>query len=75
MQKMLQNMSGNKENRHKSVPWWTVELTLMRKRINALRRRYQRTTNNEDLRKSRKTQYYEEKTKYQAVIKEGKIES
>jgi len=25
-----------------SVPWWTVELTITRKRINALRRRYQR---------------------------------
>jgi len=33
-----------------SVPWWTEELTIMRKRLNALRRRYQRTRNNEDLR-------------------------
>jgi len=43
--------------------------------INALRRRYQRTTNNEDLRESHKNQYHEEKTKYQAAIKKGKIES
>jgi len=40
-----------KTTKHKSVPWWTVELTLMRKSINALRRRYQRTKNNEDLRR------------------------
>jgi len=64
-----------KTTKHKSVPWWTVELTVMRKRINALRRRHQRTTNNEDLRESRKNQYHEEKTKYQAAIKKGKIES
>jgi hypothetical protein len=34
----------------KSVPRWTEELTVMRKRTNALRRRYQRTRNNEGLR-------------------------
>ena len=44
------------------------------KRINALRRRYQRTTNNE-LRESRKNQYHVEKTKYQAAIKREKIKS
>jgi hypothetical protein len=32
---------------HQSVPWWTEELTIMRKRINDLRRRYQRTGNND----------------------------
>ena len=42
--------------------------------MNALRRRYQRTTNNEDPRESRKNQYHEEKKKYQAAIKKGKIE-
>jgi len=34
----------------KSVPWWTEDLTIKRKRLNALRRRYQRTKNNEELR-------------------------
>jgi hypothetical protein len=29
-----------KTTKHKSVPCWTVELTLVRKRINALRKRY-----------------------------------
>jgi len=43
--------------------------------MNALRIRYQRTTINEDLREIRKNQYHEEKTKYQAAIKKGKIES
>ena len=30
---------------NKSIPWWTEELTVMWKRVNALRRRYQRTRN------------------------------
>ena len=29
---------------NKSVPWWTDELTVMRKRTNALRRRYHETS-------------------------------
>jgi uncharacterized Ntn-hydrolase superfamily protein len=40
-----------------------------------LRRRYQRTTNNDDLRESRKNQYHDEKKKYQAAIKTEKIKS
>ena len=65
-----------KTTKHKSVPRWTVELTLMRKRINALRRRrYKITTNNEDLRESRENQYHEGKAKYQAAIKKRKIEN
>ena len=41
--------------KEKSVPWWTDALTTLRKRTNALRRRYQRTLNNEELRKNRNT--------------------
>ena len=41
---------------NKSVPWWTDELTVMRKRTNALRRRYQRTRKH-GLREQRKTIY------------------
>ena len=52
----------------KSVPWWTQELTIKRKRLNAMRRRYQRTQNSE-LRESRKKTYYDEKYSYQAAIK------
>jgi len=33
-------------NRHKTVPWWTEGLTIARKRVNAFRRKYQRTKNN-----------------------------
>jgi hypothetical protein len=53
-----------------SVPWWTEELKIMRKRVNAPRRRYQRTRNREELRKQRKTQYLEGKaSRYQQLKK------
>ena len=59
----------------KSVPWWTDGLTILRKRTNALRRRYQRTLNNEELRENRKNQYLEGKRKYQAAIRREKLNS
>jgi hypothetical protein len=59
----------------KSVPWWSEELTILRKRVNALRRRYQRTRDNEDLREQRRAQYLDVKTKYAAKIKKEKITS
>jgi hypothetical protein len=40
--------------------------------LNALRRRYQSTKNNEELRERRKNIYYEEKANYQATIKKRK---
>ena len=46
-----------KINDRKSFPWWTSELTMMRKRANALRRLYQKTKHNQELREQRKTQY------------------
>ena len=58
-----------------SVPWWNEELTTMRKRLNALRRRYQTTTNNEDLRAQRKAQYLEGKAWYTSTIKNEKFRS
>ena len=48
-----------KKRSHKSVPWWTEELTILRKRTNALRQRHQRTRNNDDLRERLKLQYLE----------------
>jgi hypothetical protein len=42
--------------RYKSVPRWTTELTIMRKKVNTLRRRYQRTTHDNNLRDYRKHQ-------------------
>jgi len=44
-------------NRYKTVPWWTEEPTIARKRINAFRRKYQRTKNNKNLRNQRHTEY------------------
>jgi hypothetical protein len=42
----------------KSVPWWTDALTKLRKRTNELRRKYQRTLNNEELREDIKNQIF-----------------
>lgn len=36
------NRAPKTSHNHKSIPWWTQELTAMRKRTNALRRKYQR---------------------------------
>jgi hypothetical protein len=47
----------------------------MRKRTNALRRRYQRTRKHEGLREQRKTIYLAEKARYEATIKREKIQS
>jgi hypothetical protein len=60
---------------HKTVPWWSTELTVLRKRTNALRRLYQRTRNDEELRGKRKTHYYECRATYTASIKQAKIKS
>ena len=64
-----------KPTKQKPVLWWTKELTTKRKRLNSLRRRYQRTKNNEELREYRKDIYYEEKLKYQSTIKKEKLKS
>ena len=63
----------NKATTNRSVPWWTDELTIMR-RVNVLRR-YQRTTNNEELRTQRKAQYLEGKARYASTIKYEKFSS
>ena len=49
-----------KTNKHKTVPWWTEDLTIARKRVNAFRRKYQKTKNN-NLRDQRQNEYYVEK--------------
>jgi hypothetical protein len=41
----------------RTVPWWTEVLTISRKRVNAFRRKYQRTRNNDNLRDQHKTDY------------------
>ena len=65
----------NKMTKQKSAPRWTAELTTKRKGLNALRRRYQRTKNDEALRKQRKSKYFEERKEYQITIKKEKINS
>jgi hypothetical protein len=60
---------------NKTVPWWTEELTTTRKKLNALRRKYQRTRNNEELRHQRKTQCIEVKARYASKIKSEKYSS
>jgi predicted CopG family antitoxin len=63
MQQIIQIKRYYKEHeKQKSVPWWTEELTIKRKKLSDLRRRYQRTKSDEELRKYRKNIYYEEKT-------------
>ena len=49
--------------KHKSVPRWTTELSVMRKKINAMRRQYQRTKRDDNLREARKQLYQQEKKK------------
>jgi len=59
----------------KSVPSLTDPLTILRNRTQALRRRFQRTTNNEELRENRKNRYLAEKRKYKAAIRKEKLNS
>jgi septum formation inhibitor MinC len=67
------NLSTKPKGR--TVPWWTDELQAMRKRTNALRRLYQRTTTNEALRECRKERYNKAKSEYQTAIKREKTKS
>jgi len=67
--------SPNTTAKGESVPWWMDAAMIVRKRTNALRRRYQRTLNSEELRENRKIQDIEEKKKYQAAIRKEKINS
>ena len=47
----------------------------MRKKINTMRRRYQRTLQDSNLRETRKLQYLQEKRKYEATLRKAKIQS
>ena len=59
----------------RTVPWLNDELIILQEKVNALRRRYQRTINNEDFRGERKIQYNEGKRHYQLKLQEEKIKS
>ena len=67
--------AGDRGTKGRSVPWWTSELTVLRKRALALRRRYQRTRNDDFLRQERKLRYQEGKRQYQAKLQEEKLKS
>jgi hypothetical protein len=66
---------GRQPKTRRTVPWWNDELTILRKKVNALRRRYQRTVNNNDLRSERKILYFEGKRHYQSKLQEEKFKS
>jgi hypothetical protein len=64
-----------KAKAHKTVPWWTQKLTVIRKKTNAQCRLYQRTRNNDDLQEKCKAKYSRSKAAYAAIIKREKIRS
>jgi len=66
---------GKRATKERSVPWWNNELTTLRKKNLAMRRRYQRTKNNTDLRQERRLQYQESNKTYQTKIREAKTKS
>jgi hypothetical protein len=61
--------------KYKSVPWWTKELTELRKTTNALRRKYKKKKKNAEQREKNKATYLDQKSKYAATIKREKTKS
>ena len=68
----LKTTTRKKNNNKKTVPWWTDNLTIIRKRVNAYRRLFQRTKHDEKLREDRKKNYGEANRTYQTEIKKEK---
>lgn len=62
-------------SKKKPAPCWTTRLTAMRKKVNANRRLYQRTKNDEELRERRKEAYIEAKRTCEAEMKKAKSTS
>src|SRR5262249_26975104 len=58
----------------KSVPWWSNELTIMRKEVNKLRRKFQRAKD-KHLRNGFKRKYYNIKIEHQKLIEISKVDS
>jgi len=50
-----------KTQKHRTVPWWTEDLTVARKRVNAFGRKYQRTKSYNKTREQRKIEYQAQK--------------
>jgi len=68
-------MTIKKEAHHKSVPWWTQRLTILRIKVNAQRRRYQRMKRDTVLREQQKEQYLTTKAEYAATIRKERLSS
>lgn len=66
---------GKRAMKERSVPWWNEDLSLLRKKARALRRRYQRTRNDENLRQQRRLQYREGNMLYQGKLRQAKLNS
>jgi hypothetical protein len=66
---------GKRASKERSVPWWNEELTTFCKKALAMRRRYQRTMNDADLRQERRLQYQESNRTYQAKLWEAKLKT
>jgi len=66
-------MTTKKEPRHKSFPWWTQRLIILRKKVNAQRRMYQRMKGDNVLRKQRKEQYLTTKAGYATTFRKERI--
>jgi len=76
MQKVFQSTETiEKSIEIMSVPWWTMELIIRRKKINAIRRRYQRMKHESNLKEARAQQYLQEKRKYEATLRKTKMHS
>ena len=66
-------ISKGRKLKTRTLPWWNDELKILLKKVNASRRRYQRTLDNEDLRHERKLQYNEGKRQYQSKLQEKNL--
>ncbi|KAF6210595.1 hypothetical protein GE061_013701 [Apolygus lucorum] len=63
-----------KTSAKKSVPWWTREITEVRRRVRRSRRVFQRTRCSA-LREARRTEYWALKMEYEHMIRKAKYES
>lgn len=65
---------SRKPGTHRSVPWWTQELGVQRKRVRALRRRFQRC-NDAELRPTRKLEFQRANAEYKRAVNSAKAAS
>jgi hypothetical protein len=66
---------GKRAKKERSVPWWNGDLTLLHKKMLALRRRYQTTRNDGNLRQQKRLQYREGNRFYQEKLRQAKLDS